>query len=323
MSRLRSFFKFLGFHKWRILLFFGLVFVFTFLFFPFGDLNDVISVQISKATQGQVYVTFENIQVSIFPDPGLSLEKISLETPEIGPVSVDQLIFLPSIGGLIAQKPSGIVKMRGVLGGDLDLAVTPGKRTEAGSETLAVSANGKNLALQRLRTLLHLPVALGGKVALEAKGNVEPTFAEQPDIDLEVNVDQFSMPQTDIDPPATGPLTLPETKLSKVELKGRLSAGRFNIERGNIGGATDELHGTVKGGASLTLQNRGGLVTIPGAYNLDLDLTIATTYEPKLRSFPFLMALDQYKSTVPTGTRYAVKISANDPSYPPQMAPLR
>jgi type II secretion system protein N len=323
MSQLRSFLKVLGFHRWRILLFFGLTFLFTFVFFPFGDLNDVISVQISKATQGQIYVTFEDIEVSIFPDPGLSLEKISLETPDIGPVSVDQLIFLPSISGLIAQKPSGIVKMRGILGGDLDLAVTPGKRTEAGSETLAVSASGKNLALNRLKTLLQLPVALSGKVALEAKGTVEPTFAEQPDVDLELNLEQFAMPQTDIDPPATGPITLPETKLGKVELKGRLSAGRFNIERANIGTLADELHGTIKGGVSLTLQNRGGLLAIPGSYNLDVDLTITTAFEPKLRTFPFLMALDQYKSTVPTGTRYAVKIAAPDPQYPPTMSPLR
>ncbi len=44
-----------------------------------------------------------------------------------------------------------------------------------------------------------------------------------------------------------GPLTLPDLKLSTVELKGRLAAGRFVIETGTIGKPGDELYGTIKG----------------------------------------------------------------------------
>ena len=80
------FFRFLFSNYKRILLIFVLTLVFLILLFPLGDLNDLISSQVSKLTNGQVYFQFDNMHLNplatsdtaphldmrrIFCDPGV------------------------------------------------------------------------------------------------------------------------------------------------------------------------------------------------------------------------------------------------------------
>ncbi len=43
--------------------------VFVFLLFPFDDLSDLISSQVSKLSNNSVYVQFERLKMSLFPQP--------------------------------------------------------------------------------------------------------------------------------------------------------------------------------------------------------------------------------------------------------------
>ena len=47
--------------------------VFAFILFPFDDLSDLVSTQVSKATSGRVYVQFDHMNLSLLP-LGLRLE---------------------------------------------------------------------------------------------------------------------------------------------------------------------------------------------------------------------------------------------------------
>lgn len=325
MQQIRAFFLFLKFHFFKILFTFFATLFFLLALFPFSDLSDVISVQISKATQGQIFVQFETLGISLFPDTGLNLTNLSVETPSFGPLNVDELTFFPSIPGLIFQTPSGRMKLRGILKGDLDVALTSGKKTDLGNSTLNVRLQGQSIVLNDLGRIANLPISFNGQLDLNLSGFAEPTFAEQPEVDVELKIDRLEIPPATLES-QMGPISLPDLRISKLELKGRLTGGRFNIEKGTLGAAQDDIFGTIKGGVSLTFQNQGGGINIiPGSYNIESDLTMSSGFEARAKSplsFVFLL-LDNYKSAAANGTRYAFKATGSGPHSPPSLSALR
>lgn len=325
MNFIRSFLKFLGANLKKI----GLLFVLTLLFFvtlfPFSDLNDWISAQIAEGSGNQVFIEFEDAGIDIIPNTGLNLSGVSLDTPSFGPIKISEITFLPSIGGLIRQTPSGRVKMRGILEGDLDLSLTPGKTSEAGNSTYSVNIQGESLVLNDLGKIAQLPVNFKGKLSMTVAGSAEPTFAEQPDMDINIKIDQLQLPPSTIDS-AMGPINLPAIRISQLELQGRLSAGRFNIEKAMLGKTGDDISGSLKGGVNLTLSSQGGgFQIVPGSYSLDADLLMTSDFEARARgplSFLFLL-LDNYKTSTAGGFRFAFKASASNPQMPPSITALR
>jgi type II secretion system protein N len=307
----------------------GLLLVLAVLFFvtlfPFADLNDWISAQIADASGNQIFIEFEDAGIDIIPNTGLNLSGVSLDTPSFGPLKISEITLLPSIGGLIRQTPSGRVKMRGVLEGDLDLSLSPGKTSEAGNPTYSIKIQGESLVLNDLGKIAQLPVNFKGKLSLKVSGSAEPTFSEQPDMDITLKIDQLQLPPSTIDS-QMGPINLPALRISQLELQGRLSAGRLNIEKAQLGKAGDDISGSLKGGVNLTVMTSGGgFELVPGAYSLEADLMMTPDFEARARgplSFLFLL-LDNYKSSAAGGFRFAFKASASNPQMPPSITALR
>lgn len=321
MDQVKKFFQLIGQHKGKFVLMIFSAVVFAVLLFPFSDLGDLVSSQVSKMTNNQVYLQFDKLRMSLFPETGVALDEVYLEAQAFPPLKSRELVFTPSVSSLINQKPAGTVALRGFLNGDVEASLKPGLKTENGIERQKVTLNAKKLSLAQLRELAQLPVMIKGNLDVDSQALADFTFQEQPDMDVVLKIDKFELPPATVQT-MMGPITLPDLKLSAVELKGRLSAGRFQIEEGVIGKSPDEINGTIKGGIALTIQNRNGqMAPIVGAYDFAIDLNIKKGFQD--RAALFLSFVDQFKTPTADGARYAFKLNATSPQLPPSMSALR
>lgn len=321
MEKVSAFFTMLKNHKGKFFLMLASAVIFIFVLFPFNDLGDLVTTQVAKLTQNQVYVQFEGMSMQAVPTPGVDLTKVYVETQGFPPLKADEIVFTPSIFSLFSQKPAGTINAKGFLRGDLTASLGSGPKSDSGVERQKLVLSAKSLALQDIKDLANLPLLMRGNVSIESTALADLTFTEQPDVDLVLRIEKFELPTGNIET-ALGPVTVPELKLSSVQLKGRLSAGRFNIEEGIIGREGDELRGTIKGGIGLTLSNQGGRITpIIGGYNFDVNLNLKKNFYDKAN---FLFAyVDQFKSPTADGVRYAFKLSAPSPAMMPSTSALR
>ena len=319
MAQLKLILKFIFSHKLKYLVMILAALVFVVLMFPFQDVGDSISSFVAKQTNNQVYLNFERLRTSFIP-LSVGAEEFTIETPQFPAISAQDVEITPSMGALISQKPEGTLVAKGLFKGDVEVTVKPGKKTEAGVATHQLSLSAQRLSLAEIHKIAQLPMLLKGKVNLTASGTADPTFGDQPDFDVDLKVEQFELPAGSVET-QMGPLNLPELKLSQVEIKGRLSAGRFNIERAVVGKDGDELVGTIKGGINLQIQNRGRITPVIGAYQFEIDLSVKRSLQDKASLF--LSFLENFKTPTADGARYQFKLNATSPQMPPSMSALR
>lgn len=321
MELFRQLFRVIKNGKGKIFLMIFSSFVFLFVLFPFDDLSDLISSLVSKVTNNAVYVQFERLKMSLFPQPGVEMDQVYIESIRTPALSAQELVITPSIRGLIQQKPFGHVSAKGLLKGDVDLEVGKGARSDNGVERHRIEVTAKKVALHDLRELANLPVLLKGQLNLQTTALADLTFQEQPDVDIDLTISKFELPPANVET-AMGPLTLPDLKLSTVELKGRLAAGRFIIETGTIGKPGDEVYGTIKGNIGLNIVNQGGGFSKQiGAYDFQIDLNTKRSFQE--RAALFLSFVDSYKTPTTEGAQYKFKVTASNPMMPPSIGSAR
>lgn len=321
MEQFRQLLKLIRESKGKIFVMVVSALVFAFMLFPFDDLSDLISSQVSRLSNNSVYVQFDKLKMSLFPQPGVKMDQVYIESIRTPAISATELVITPSVRGLIQQKPYGHVSAKGLLKGDVDLQVGKGSKTENGAERHKIEVSAKKISLHDLREMANLPILLKGQLNLESTALADLTFQEQPDIEMNLSINQFELPPSNVNTPM-GPLTLPDLKLSTVELKGRLAAGQFVIETGTIGKPGDELYGTIKGKIGLTIVNRGNSFGHQiGAYNIEVDLKTKRSFQE--RAALFLTFIDGYKTPTSEGSQYKFKVSASNPMMPPSIGAVR
>lgn len=249
------------------------------------------------------------------------MEKLYLESLQTPAMSINELTVTPSVRALLAKKPYGHAHAKGFLKGDVDLQVGKGPQTDSGIERQKIEVKASKVSLYDVRELANLPVMLKGQLTLDGTAITDLTFQEQPDVDVNMTVQNFELPPASVET-MMGPLNLPDLKLASVEIKGRLTDGRLIIENGVIGKPTDELYGNIKGNMALTIVNRGGrFVPQVGAYNFEIDLTAKRAFQE--RAALFLTFIDAYKSPAVDGAKYKFKLSATNPMMPPNFGAAR
>lgn len=307
--------------KLKILVMFFSALVFLFVLFPFNDLGDLVSSQVSRLTANRLFLQFEELKMSLFPTPGVKFEQVYVEAAGLSGVSAKEIKFAPSISGIIAQKPYGSVNAKGLFKGDVLISVKSGSRTEAGLERQKLEISAQKISLQDLHDMTRLPVMMKGNLNLETIAMVDLTLSEQPDVDVNLSVSQFELPPANVMTPM-GPLTMPDLRLSSIEIKGRLAGGKLIIESGQIGKDGDELRGTVSGNLDLSLTNVGGAITpILGGYDFKLDLRAKRNFQD--RAALFLSFIDNYKTATPDGAQFKFRISAASTMIPPTIGAAR
>lgn len=284
--------------------------------FPTEDLGDLVSTKVSEISQNQIFLQFSNFSFKITP-PGLDFTDIFLETPFTPGLSAEEISISPSLTALISKKPYGSIRARGLLNGEVSVAVKKGQPTELGNERQRLTMDMENISLSAFRELMKWSLAIEGSLNLSADGQADLALTEQPDVELNLDLSQFSLPPATVNT-MMGPITLPDMKLQQIHLKGRLSNGKFQIETGDIGKKQDDLFGKIKGFWNINVFMQGGR-PIPQFGSYDLDINLVTNKNFQAKASLFLSLLDQYKSSTAEGTQYQFKVSAADLMSPPSI----
>lgn len=304
----------LRFHKLKIALFVFASLVFAVVIFPYDDLSDYVTTQISAATAQQVYVRFDSMDLDVLPAPGVHMEKVSVETPSFPRLEMAELTLAPSIRSLLSFRPGVAATARDFFGGDVFLRTKTGKVD--GQQNVFLES--QELSLQKLSKFLKTPVPLKGRLRLNTQMDLDLTMASQPEGDIQLGLDEFQVVSANV-PTQLGPINIPDVRISTVSVAGRLSDGRLIIEEAQLGKAGDDISGKVKGEVALRLESAGGTVrALPGAYNLDLDLVVSKGLSEKAGLL--LLLLDSYKRADPAGHRYAVRLQGTNFASPPKVS---
>ncbi len=325
LGLIKNLFKY---HKLKMFLVWVSALVFLVILFPYSDLADFTTAQVSKMTQNQVFLSFDDMSIGLVPTPSVDLEKVQVETAQVSGLKVGSLSIAPSIAALLSFKKGVSVNAKGLLKGNLDLTykegdAVKGKGKDKFKEQL-IDASFEKVNLAEIEKLVALPVKLKGSATGELEVNIDPTFFTQPDGTTEINVKNFVMPAGSINMNGL-PVEIPEIMFKEVKLKGRLAGSSFVLQEGLLGKPTDEINGKLKGKMTIKLSRRGPRV-VPnfGSYNININLNISKQKESEL----YFLALleDQFKQKTNKGIRVLMGVSGAKMSKfgpPPKMKPIQ
>jgi type II secretion system protein N len=321
MSNLiQGFLNIIRFHKLKILAGVLAFFFFLLVLFPFDDVSDLVTAQVAKLTQNQVYLQFSNPGLSLFPQLGLKLENVRVETQFAPPLKAEKLSVAPSIASLLAFKPGLSIYAEDLLGGDVSLTSRRSKMKESQAPAESFSLSAKNLDLLQVAKLARLPVQLKGEIELGSDGEIDITWKEQPSITMTLQGKKIQVPPDTI-PTAMGPLNLPDLNFSSIEIEGELKGGKLLIKKGTLGSPSDDLYGTVKGSIDLSISNSGGRPALmPGGYDLQLNINVKEALEKKVALF--LIICDSVKKKNGPYINYPCGLSSPNIGLPPKARAL-
>lgn len=339
------FWGFLGW-LWSKRGFFALTFfaalVFFVWFFPFSDLSDLVTSKVAAATNNQIYVQFETMDLAFLPVPAVSARNVSVETPALPALEAKWMKVSPSWLNIIlnawtikkassgdpeaaaklSSRLGGNVSAEGLLGADVELKLRPSGANEQGVERSKVSLFVEKLNLGEFQKWSDLPLKIKGQGNLDTTIQFTPGFSEQPDGDIELKISKFEVAAGSL-PSDMGPIPIPYLSLANVVLHGHLAGGKFVIEDGSFGQkGKDPIYGRIKGQIAMVLQANGPSVRpVMGAYDFNVDLNVQKSSEKELMLFTMLF--DNTKTTTPAGSHYVFKASQNILGVPPTITKIQ
>jgi type II secretion system protein N len=304
-------------HKKTILIIGVSAVLFTVVRFPYDDLADLITEQIAKNSQNQIFVQFDELGVGLLP-PAIKMSKVSLDTPMLPTLKAGTLRLAPSIAGFLAFKPGFSASIEDVMKGDIALTYKAGKKINDTTRMQDVDLVMSKVDLKSLSSFAGLPVDLEGQISLDLDTQVDPNFIEQPDGDVAIKINKFKLPPSI--PTMMGAIPTPNTEISSISLKGQLKGADFVIDEGQIGAAGDTINGRLKGHVGLRLVRQGNQI-VPewGAYEFKIDLSLDRAAEKNFGVF--LGFYDKFKTITGTGSRYALKLTGANFMSPPEASP--
>jgi len=306
-------------HKLKIL-FFTLCFMLSlFMLFPFQDIGDLVSTQIAKFTNNQVYVQFQKPGISLYPGLGLELEDVYIETAMFPPIKAKTLSVNPSLSGLLTFSPGVSIHARESLGGNIDFSIKSSSINSKPAQTFSIYAT--QLDLGKVVGLSPIPIPVEGKLQLISNGEVDPTFMEDPNGNVQITINNLNLSSESISTPM-GPMTLPPLTLNEVTLAGELKDGQLRVEQLQVGDSKDELMAQVKGRLDLKIRNVGGVAEVTlGGYDIELRMQAQTSFQNKAGLF--LSFLNSYKKPAGQGVmQYNIKLTGPNFQVPPKITQL-
>lgn len=342
MDYIKKALTFLKVHKWKWVGILASTVMFAFWLFPFSDLSDFVSTQVSKLSNNQIYLQFDNLRISLFPQAGVALNNVKVEGKGLPTLKTQDLIITPAVlpllnlarialaekMGLSPTKDNDInlkiiktIKAQQFLNGQVEVSLTQGSKTENGKDRQKISISAQKLSLAELRNLLALPLSIKGDLSIDSQTQADLTFQEQPDMDFQLKIEKFELPASNLEIKDFGPLSLPELKLAQVDLKGRLTAGKLIIEQGVIGQGI-EVHGNIKGDMMLFINGRGETPAPEfGGYNFEVSLDIKKSFQN--RAALFLLLIEKHMTPTADGALYSFKISGSNLMAQPSISSLK
>lgn len=308
------------FHKKKIFLFLAAIVVFLVLLFPYDDLGDIVTQKVSELTQKQVYLQFDEMGFSLYPQPGIRLEKVYVESAFAPTLKLGALAIAPSLRSLLSFKPGVSVYAEDFLGGNIQASTRGGEESSKGTLRQIVNINLDKPQLGEILKLAAAPIKLNGDLNGDIQLDIDPDFADQPSGEINAQIDRFELPSSSI-PTPIGPLSLPGLKISSIQLAARITKGEIFIDRLILGNSRDELNGQIKGRIRVNFRKRGVQLT---AQCRDYELTVNLKTLPSLQKKAglFLTFIDSYKKPGIGSTAYDMKITGSNCNLPPRIQAL-
>lgn len=325
MKYLLAPFIFLARHKLLIGSFVVSFIVFVYLFFPFQDLADLVSNQITANSGGAVTANIEDLGISVMP-PGLNFKNVDIDAQMGAPIKIDSLAISPSILGALknlkvlfrgpqttdeALSLLAGAQAEGLFGGDITVRRSDGEKTKT-SRKQVIKAEISSLSLKEMLKLL--PLGLTGTATLDgnADADIDPTFVEQPSATISLRSNDVKIDEGTLS--AQGfPVSIPALNLKKLDAEVKMDKGSLTITKATLGAPDGDLVATAAGRVDLRVVSAGGLVSaIPG----NIDLTIRINFQPSgaQKFATYLPLLNFYKTAE---NAYCMRMSGNLMMMPP------
>ena len=315
------------YHKKKILFFLGsIVFCFIVLF-PYDDLSDLVTHQVSIRTNNNIYLQFDNLAFGFLPQLGLKMSDVLIESVFAPTLSVETLGVAPKISSLIFGTPGGKIKAQGFFGGDASVSFGRSNKLQIEGQELGIDVDAESIDLKKLtkflKTSYNLPIEASGSTDIESLVHIDPLFKNQPMGNVNLILNDVVVPPTSI--PLGGFMTysLPGLKLSQVVLKGNIQDRKFIIKEGKLGNPKNDLFGDITG--EVVLDVRPGPRMKLGGYDLKLNLNFSESLRKQLELV--LGVIDGYqgignkfKSESLKGVRYNLTLSSHSMAAPPKIS---
>ncbi|RME18133.1 MAG: type II secretion system protein GspN [Bdellovibrio sp.] len=299
------------YHKLKIFSFFVFFMFFFVILFPYNDLIDVVSTQVSQRTQNKVYIDFEDLHLKLFPLPGVNLSHITLNALDYPPLSIASLSVYPSLGSLLTFKKGAKAEIEKLLGGywKVEWQESKGRQKQQIHE---VKTEFKKVALRALLQFFNLPVSGSGTLQAKVSGHIDPTFIQPPKMDILLQGQKVKTHPLFLDNPMMGGISLPGLQWSYILLKGRLVDSQLIIEKAELGVPKDPIFLRFKGRFNLEIKKQGShLWTQWGSYEGKVDLQITPSMEKEMVFRTLKTLYGSTRQQTSKGIRYLFKINGN------------
>lgn len=313
------------FHKFKMFLVLLFTVIFIVAMFPYKEISDIISNQISKATRNQVQMSFEDLGLSLYPF-GISAQNVYIATPALTtPLFVKRIYISPSILSLLSFKPGGSFRAEDIWGGNITATLThqgQGHSNNKDSKVARIELALDKVHIGELLEWMKAPAKMTGHISGKADLRLDLMAYDHPR-------GTFNLSGANVELPSVismqgMDLMLPEGQFRRLALVGQLQNGKMNLTEGTLGQPNDVIYGKVKGQMDLTTRKMGASVTfVPGPYDFSFDLNFGKDAESKLGTMVGTVLLNNKggrSATLDGGARYIFSISGYPrgiPSFQP------
>jgi type II secretion system protein N len=292
--------------------------IFSFLFFPFEELGNLVTNQVAKATNNQVILSFNDMSFSLVPSPGLSFQNVELRGQMLPELEMKSLEVAPSIAGLLSLKPGVRVASEGLYGGNLVLNTKGQDKTAKGTLKHNIDLELQKVSLKKLLANFNFPLDLAGNINLDLDSNIDPAFDENPEGELELNISPFRLNGGSINTGVMGEISLPPLVLKQARMKAQLKKNKLKVTELRIGSPGEAVMISVKADLDIRLQKMGlNIVPSPGQYDAEIEINAGPEFEKDYGVY--LSFLEQYKRSQANRNIYRMKVSGLNFRRPPKM----
>ena len=333
---MKDFIQFLAnifrFHKLKIFTVFASLLVMGFLLFPFDDLSDLVTAQVSQMSGRQVYLEFDHLGLSVWPSVGVKLENVLLDTPVVKDLKASSLSFSPSIAALLTLKAGVSVFLTDFIGGQLGLRFIGNSSLTNFDISGDYNFKADRIDLEQISDLLGLDFKFKG--SLKGAGDLffDAKLENPPKAEFQISVSALELLPAMIQVPNLGPMNIPGLRFEQSSLKGRfLPSDRggtaqnmtqeFILEEFFLGSERDILSGKVRGKIDVRLQSIGGqLRPILGGYDFRVQLNAKENLPKEIQLI--LGFIDSHKKSSQSGDTYQFRVASTSMYAPPSLSTL-
>jgi type II secretion system protein N len=302
------------FHKKKVTLFSLLTLFFLYFIFPFNDLGDFVALKVSEATNGQVFVGFDTLDINLIPEPGIAMSNVQVETPFTPKLTAKNLSLAPNIAGLLSFKPGINAFAKSLLGGNVELSTRGGDKSTGGKLKQKISLDLDKLSLQEVSDLAQLPLKITGNISGSLDSQIDLEFADQPTGEVNIQMEKVQLPESSLNT-QMGPLELPHLNLNNINLEGHADKGSLDISKLLIGKPGGDFYANASGKVDVKFEKFGATVAPRfGAYDFNVKMQVGEEFKSKLGAY--LSLLQNYQTAA---NSYSFRVSGANFYAPPKL----